>query len=252
MKHAASLLLFLCAFACAAVAQTATNPPTVFRILYLDRPFTEEEDKAIEEGKTSRVVNLEYTSPVPGVPGKEEKTTVFITRNQVSSPQTYTGPGPIRLQLATPPNQPVATIPTPKSGGDLLVVLKPARTGDLANTSAQIIGSGLKELPPGNICLVNATTLAIAFRANKTQATVNPDKQYAFSPERLRMNAVALAVTAATKPATRYIFEGAVRLGPEDRMMFIAYSPPGATDVFKTDFFLLQPSAPPVPPSPTP
>ena len=241
MKHAAFLLLCLCAFACTAAAQTATNPPTVFRILYLDRPFTEEEDKAIEEGKMSRVANLEYASPVPGVPGKEEKIAVFITRNQVSPPQTYTGPGPVRLQLAAPLNQPVATIPTPKSGGDLLVVLKPARSGDLADASAQIIGSGLKELPPGNICLVNSTALPIAFRANKTQATVNPEKQYVFSPERLRMNAVALAVTAVTKPTPRYIFEGAVRLGPEDRMMFIAYSPPGVTDVFRTDFFMLQP-----------
>ncbi len=248
MKHAAFLLLCLWAFACTAAAQTATNPPTLFRILYLDRPFTEEEDKAIEEGKMSRVVNLEYTSPVPGVPGKEEKTTVFITRNQVSPPQTYTGPGPIRLQHAAPPNQTVATIPTPKNGGDLLVVLKPARTGDLANASAQIIGSGLKELPPGNICMVNSTGLRIAFRANKTQATINPDKQYVFSPERLRMNAVALAVTADTKPVPRYIFEGALRLGPEDRVMFIAYSPPGSPDVFKTDFFMLQPSLSPTVP----
>lgn len=245
MKHAAFLLLCLCAFAAGAAAQTATKPPTVFRILYLDRPFSEEEDKAIEEGKISRVVNLEFSSPVPGVPGKEDKTAVFITRNQVSSPLTYTGPGPVRLQLVSPPNQLVATIPTPKNGGDLLVILKPARSGDLFNVSMQIIGSGFTELPPGNICIVNSTALPIAFEANKTQATVNPEKQYVFSPGRLRMNAVALAVRAATKPTPRYIFEGAVRLGPEDRMMFIVYSPPGAKDVFRTDFFLLQPATNP-------
>lgn len=245
MKTATLLLLQLGILAFTAAAQTAQTPPpvTIFRILYIDRSFTEEDEKAFEEGRASRVVNLEYTSPVAGSPGKEEKTTVAITRNQVSSPQTYTGPGPIRLQLAMPPNQTVATIPTPAGGGDFLVILKPARSGELATSSMQVIGSGLKDFPAGNVCFVNANDLRIGFRATKTQATIDPGKHFVCSPERLRMNAVPLAVSIDTKPAPRLIFEGALRLGPEDRIMFIAFSPPGSTDLFKTDFFYLQPLA---------
>ena len=240
MKNPLLLLIPLLALSFPLAAQTPPPPVTVFRILYLDRTYTEEDEKMIEEGRMSRVVDLQYLT-ASATPGEEEKIAVPITRNQVSPPQTYTGTGPIRLMLAGSPNQVVATIATPKNGGDLLVVLKPRQSGVLANCFVQLIGSGLKEVPPGNICLVNATGLRLAFRANKTQAEVDSEGVKVFSPERLRMNAVPMAVVVESKPTPRYIFEGALRLGPEDRMMFIAYSPPNSTDFFKTHFFMLQP-----------
>lgn len=240
MKKTLLLLISLLALSSPLVAQTPPPPVTVFRILYLERTYTEDDEKMIEEGRMSRVVDLEYLT-ASSTPGEEEKIAVPITRNQVSPPQTYTGTGPIRLMLAGLPNQLIATIATPKNGGDLMVVLKPRQSGVLANCFVQLIGSGLKEVPPGNICLVNATGLRLGFRASKTQAAVDSDGFKVFSPERLRMNAVPMAVVVESKPTPRYIFEGALRLGPEDRMMFIAYSPPNSTDVFMTDFFHLQP-----------
>jgi hypothetical protein len=240
MKKPLFLLVTLLALSSPLAAQTPPPPVTVFRILYLDRAYTEEDEKMIEEGRMSRVIDLQYLTG-SSTPGKEEKIAVPITRNQVSPPYTYTGPGPIRLQLTTPPNDSVATLQTPAGGGDILVILKPLRTGELAKSSTQVIVSSTKDFPPGYVCFINANDLRTAFQSSKNRSTVNPGEHLLISPERLRMNAVPLAVWIDTKPAARLIFEGALRLGPEDRIMFVAYNPPESKDLYLTNFFYLQP-----------
>ncbi len=240
-------LLFVCLFAAHAIlcGQPPDEPATVFRILYIDRPFTEEESKAISEGRISSAVELHYPSAVPGSKGKETDVAFAIQRNQISSAQTYAGSGPIVLRLSIQTSALVASIPVPQNGGDLLVILKPRQPGSLENATALVVAGGSKEFPPGNLCLVNVTGFMLAFETPQNNLIIGPDEKRVFVPEKQRMDAVPLKISADVKPSPRLIFEGAVRLSQNDRIIFVAYSPPGDTDVFRTDFFMLQPSLPP-------
>lgn len=234
------LFLFLL-LAGIAHAQTVQAPRTTFRLLYLDRPFSEQEEKAIEEGKASRVVELEFTTRAAATT-KEQTVSVPITRNQLSPPQTYTGTAPIRLQLAGTDGRTVATIPVPAEGGDLLVLLRPRKPGHIEDSSTLIIDCSRKQIPPGHLCVVNATSTKLAFRAGNVQETLDPGKHSVSAPVPLRMNAVPVAMAVETKPAARFIFEGAIRLAPETRIVFLVFSQPEADDIFLTDFFPLPES----------
>lgn len=234
----ARIFLFLI-LAAVAHAQTVPPPRTNFRILYLDRPFTELEEKAIEEGKASRLVELAFDTRAAAGPGKAEKVSVPITRNQLSPPQTYTGTAPIRLQLAGAEGREVATIPVPAEGGDLLVLIQARQPGHIEDSSTLVIDCSPKQIPPGHLCVVNATPTRLAFRAGNLQETVDPGKHSISAPVRLRMNAVPVAMAIETKPAARFIFEGAIRLAPETRIVFLVFSPPGTDGIFSTDFFPL-------------
>lgn len=221
--------------------QPAYVPPTFFRILYIDRPFTEDETKAISEGKLSSAAGIRFSSEVPGAKGKKSEIEFFVLRNQISQTLTYSGNGPLVLRLSTPANTIVASVPVPQDGGDLLIVLKPTKSGLLENATSLVIANGGKEFPPGNLCIVNVTGFRLAFETLQSNIIIGPDESRVFVPIKQRMNAVPLKISADVRPAPRLIFEGAVRLSATDRIMFVAYSPPGSTDVFKTDFFMLQP-----------
>lgn len=238
MKTRIVLFLLMAGMAC---AQTVPPPSTTFRILYLDRPFTEQEEKAIEEGKASRLVELEFTTR-PAAGSKEETVSIPITRNQLSAPQTHTGTAPIRLRLAGTEGRTVATIPVPADGGDLLVLLQPRKPGQIEDSATLIIDCSQKQIPPGHLCVVNATPTKLAFRAGDVQETLEPGNFSVSAPVRLRMNAVPVAMAVETKPAARFIFEGAIRLAPETRIVFLVFSPPGSDAEFSTDFFPLSES----------
>ena len=240
-------MLFVCLFAAIGIVcgQPAKEPPTVFRVLYIDRPFTEEETKAITEGKMPSAVDLHFSSGVPGIKGKEAEVEFAVLRNQISQAKTYQGSGPMVFRLSNPTNPVVASIPIPESGRDLLVILKPRLPGLLENAAAIVISSGGKEFPPGNLCIVNVTGFRLAFQTSESNIIINPDEKRVFVPNKLRRDAVPLKIFADVRPTPRPIFEGAVRLSEKDRIMFVAYSPPGETDVFRTDFFVLQPALPP-------
>jgi hypothetical protein len=243
-------MLFVCLLAATGIAcgQPAKEPPTVFRVLYIDRPFTEEESKAIAEGKMSSSVDLRFSSGIPGVKGKEAEVEFAILRNQISQVQTYHGSGPIVFMLTTPASPVVASIPISERGKDLMLILKPRQSGLLENAAAIVIASGGKEFPPGNLCIVNVTGFRLAFQTPESNIIISPDENRVFVPNKLRMDAVPLKIFADVRPTPRPIFEGAVRLSDKDRIMFIAFSPPGSTDVFKTDFFMLQPTISPASP----
>jgi len=229
-------------------AQPAKVPQTTFRVLYIDRPFTEEETKAIESGTATASVNLLFSSDAPDSKGKRTEVEIAVTRNQLSYPQVYFGSEPIVLKLASDGGGYVTSIPVPQNGGDLLVILKSRQPGVLEGASSLLIVSGGQEFPPGNLCIVNVTGFQLAFQTPENSTIIQPNEKRVFAPKKLRMNAVPLTISADVRPMPRVIFEGAVRLSDADRIMFVAYSPPGEADVFKTDFFMLQPALSPVTP----
>lgn len=243
MKSIRFIFIYLFLVLNLSYGQPVKEPPTTFRILYIDRPFTEEESKSIEKGILSSVTNLHFFSEAPTPQGKEAKVEFSIMRNQLSATHTYQGTRPLILHLSSAGSPQVASIPVPKNGGgDILIILKPSQPGVLENAATVIINNSVKEFPEGNLCIINVTGVRLAFQTSGSNLILNADEKKVFVPNKRRMNSVPITIVADVKPAPRTIYEGILRLSEKDRIMFLAYTPPGDASIFRTDFFMLQPA----------